>query len=62
LGRAATAKRTFSLDVWSPHVLQVGDEVRVKIPEKNIDVECVVLSIDKGGEDVVKASIVAVER
>lgn len=62
LARGATAKRTFSLDVWSPHVLQVGDEVRIKIPEKSIDIECVVLSIDKGGEDVVKASIVAVER
>jgi hypothetical protein len=62
VSRAADPRLELDLDVWSPHVLQVGDEVLVKIPEKGIDKNFIVFAIDKGGEDVVKASVRLVEK
>jgi hypothetical protein len=62
LMRGESGKLEVTVDAWSPHVLQLGDEVRLYIPEKGIDKEFVVFAINKSGDDVVKANIKLVER
>lgn len=62
VARGKTPKMVLELDVWSPHVLQIGDEVFVNIPEKDISSDFIVMGYRKSGEDVIRGSVRLVEK